>query len=240
MPRGRPGPPFADRREAGRALAERLRFWAGAHPVVLGLPRGGVVVAYEVARALDAPLDVIVARKIGAPGNPELALGAVAQDGVRVFNTVELRWSGLTAAQLQDAAGRAVDEVDRRVALYRGSRRAIPLAGRTAIIVDDGLATGATALAALRAVRGRAPRTLVLAAPVGARATVAALAREADHVTCLRMPAPLEAIAAYYEDFAQASDADVIRLLLARERERRSAPEPADLRRRARASADAR
>ncbi len=182
----RPGPPFRNRRHAGRALGERLCFWADAHPVVLGLPRGGVPVGYEVARALGAPLDVIVARKIGAPGNPELGLGAVAEDGVRVFNAAALR---------------------------------IPLEGRTAIVVDDGLATGGTALAALRAVRHRSPRTLVLAAPVGASTTVAALAHEVDHVVCLVTPRRFRAIAECYDDFDQTSDADVIRLLLACERE---------------------
>ena len=221
----RPGPLFHDRRDAGRALGERLRFWAAAHPVILGLPRGGVPVAYEVARALDAPLDVIVARKIGAPDDPELGVGAEAEDGVRVLNAAALRALELTAEDLQRGARRAADEVDRRVALYRGYRRAIPLAGRTAIVVDDGLATGVTALAALRAVDGRGPRTLVLAAPVGAATTVAALAREVDHVTCLATPERLGAVAEYYADFAQTSDAEAIRLLIARERERRSARE---------------
>ena len=236
----RPGPLFVDRHHAGRALGERLRFWAGAHPVVLGLPRGGVPVAYEVARALGAPLDVIVARKIGAPADPEVGLGAVAEDGVRVFHAAALAWPGLTAEELESRARRAADEVDRRVALYRGCGRAIPLAGRTVIVVDDGLATGGTALAALRAVRHRRPRTTVLAAPVGASATVAALAHEVDHVVCLATPERLSAIAECYDDFDQASDADVIRLLLARRREYMTAREPADVHRQARPSADAR
>ena len=213
----RPGPPFADRHDAGRALGERLRLWAGAHPVVLGLPRGGVPVGYEVACALDAPLDVIVARKVGAPGDPQLGLGAVAEDGVRVFSAAALRWPGVTAEELERRARRAAEEVDRRVALYRGCRRAIPLAGRTVVVVDDGLATGATAVAALRAVRHRHPRTVVLAAPVGASATVADLAREVDHVVCLATPERFRAVAEYYDDFDQTSDAEVIRLLLDRQ-----------------------
>jgi len=210
----RPRPPFRDRHDAGRALGERLSCWADAHPVVLGLPRGGVPVVYEVAHALGAPLDVIVARKVGAPGNPELGVGAVAEDDVRVFNTAALRRLGVTAEELDRGAQRAADEVHRRVALYRGCGRAIPLAGRTAIVLDDGLATGSTACAALRAVRRRGPRTLLMAAPVGASATVATLAREADHVVCLQAPELLGAIGEWYDDFDQTSDADVIRLLL--------------------------
>jgi putative phosphoribosyl transferase len=221
----RPGPLLHDRRDAGRALGERLRFWAAAHPVILGLPRGGVPVAYEVARALDAPLDVIVARKIGAPDDPEL--GRRSRGGGRRAGAQRRRAAG---ARPDGRGARARSRTGRR----RGgqARRALPwvppadpAAGRTAIVVDDGLATGVTALAALRAVDGRGPRTLVLAAPVGAGATVAALAREVDHVTCFATPERLGAGAECYADFAQTSDAEVIRLLIARERERRSARE---------------
>jgi predicted phosphoribosyltransferase len=236
----RPGPLFRDRRDAGRELGERLRLWAAAHPVILGLPRGGVPVAYEVARALDAPLDVIVARKIGAPDDPELGIGAEAEDGVRVLNAGAVQALELTADDLQRGARRAADEVNRRVALYRGYRGSIPLAGRTAIVVDDGLATGVTALAAVRAVDGRGPRTLVLAVPVGAAATVAALAREVDHVTCLATPERLGAVCEYYEDFAPTSDGEAIRLLIDRDRECRSVREHADFHRAPRPSADAR
>jgi len=211
----RPTPLFGDRRDAGRALAERLRYWADAHPVVLGLPRGGVPVAYEVAHALRAPLDVIVARKVGVPGEPELAVGAVAEGDVRVFDDAALRLLRVGAHALDQEAARATAEVRRRVGLYRGRERSIPLLGRTVIVVDDGLATGLTARAALRAARLQGPRTLIVAAPVGAPGTVAALGAEADHVVCLEMPEQMLSVGQGYEDFEQISDGEVIRLLIA-------------------------
>jgi putative phosphoribosyl transferase len=214
----RPTPLFGDRRDAGTALAERLRIWADAHPVVLGLPRGGVPVAYEVARALRAPLDVIVARKVGVPGEPELAIGAVAEGDVRVFDDAALRLLRVGAHTLDQEAARAAAEVRRRVGLYRERGRSIPLLRRTAIVVDDGLATGLSARAALRAVRAQDPRTLILAAPVGAYATVAALHAEADHVVCLEMPDGMLSIGECYEDFEQITDGEVIRLLIASRR----------------------
>lgn len=213
----RPAPLFGDRRDAGRALGERLRYWADAHPVILGLPRGGVAVAYEVARALRAPLDVIVACKIGLPGEPELAIGAVADGDVRVFDPGALR---VGAGDLDRETARAAAEVRKRVALYRGSGRSIPLLRRTAIVVDDGLATGSTARAALRAVSAHEPRTLILAAPVGAPAAAAALAGEADHVVCVHTPERMQSIGECYAEFGQLTDAEVIRLLIAARRDR--------------------
>ena len=207
---------------------------------MLGLPRGGVPVAYEVARALDAPLDVIVARKIGAPADPEMGLGAVAEDGVRVFNAAALAWPGLTAEELERRARGAADEVDRRIALYRGCGRAIPLAGRTAIVVDDGLATGRDGARGAARRRHRRPRTIVLAAPVGARHDGRRAGPRGRPRVCLATPERLGAIAECYDDFDQASDADVIRLLLARQREYRTGRDPADVHREARPSADAR
>jgi predicted phosphoribosyltransferase len=207
--------PFRDRPEAGRALALRLRWWAGAHPMVLGIPRGGMVVADPVAQALDAPLDAIVAVKLRAPGNPELAIGALAEGGVSVLDVAAPALRRATPAQLEREALRASGELRRRVALYRGDRAPIALEGRTVVVVDDGLATGATARAALRAVRAHHPRTVVLAVPVGAPDTVAALAPEADHVVCPARPDPLTAVGAWYEDFRPTSDAEVVRLLAA-------------------------
>jgi putative phosphoribosyl transferase len=204
---------FRDRRQAGRALGERVRQLDIEDPVVLGLPRGGVPVAYEVAQALEAPLDVIVARKVGAPGNPELGIGAVAEGDVRVFDRRALRLMLISAEELAHSADRVAEEVDRRVRLYRSERVPVPLGGRTAIVVDDGIATGGTARAALKAVRARGARRVVLAVPVGPPQTLAELAEEADEVVWLTAPATMLAIGFWYDDFAQTSDAEVGRLL---------------------------
>jgi putative phosphoribosyl transferase len=204
---------FSDRRAAGRALAESLAPLAGEGPVVLGLPRGGVAVAFEVALSLDAPLDVLVARKISAPENPELGIGAVAEGGVSVLNDKAVGNLLVDRGQLQVATARARAEVAERVRRYRAGMPPLPLWGRTAIVVDDGLATGATARAALRAVAGRGAARVVLAAPVGARATVEALGGEADELLCLFEPDPLWAIGLWYEDFSQISDEQVESLL---------------------------
>ena len=159
---------FRDRREAGRALAEVVRSRELDAPVVFGLPRGGVPVAFEVATALDAPLDVIVARKIGAPSNPELAIGAIAEGGVQVLDHALIRRLFVSHEELEHAIARATAELLERVARYRRGAPPVSLEGRTAVVVDDGLATGATACAALRAIRACGPRRVVLAVPVGA------------------------------------------------------------------------
>ena len=204
---------FRDRREAGRALAEAVRSRELDDPVVFGLPRGGVPVAFEVAAALEAPLDVLVARKIGAPGNPELAIGAIAEGGVQVLDHALIRRLFVSHEELEHAIARATAELLGRVARYRRGAPPVSLEGRTAVVVDDGLATGSTARAALRAIRARGPRRVVLAVPVGARETVEAFRHVADEVVCVMVPEHLWAIGFWYLDFGQTSDREVTELL---------------------------
>src|SRR5436190_9554016 len=206
--------PFRDRREAGRRLAERLSGLRATSPLILGLPRGGVPVAYEVAKALGAPLDILVVRKLGVPFQPELGMGAVGEDGVRVLNADVLRQAGVTEAQLAqiEAHGRA--EVEERAARLRGGHPAIPLQGRTAVIVDDGLATGGTARAAVRVARERGAARVILAVPVAPPETVAALRRDADDVVAVETPEPFFAIGGWYSDFSPTSDDEVVELLV--------------------------
>jgi putative phosphoribosyl transferase len=203
---------FRDRLEAGRRLAEAVGALGVPDPVVLALPRGGVPVAFEVATALGAPLDVVVARKIGAPGQPEYGIGAVAEDGV-VVATDAVRELGLGAAEFGRLAERAREELDRRVARYRAGRSLPPIAGRDVILVDDGLATGVTSEAALHALRRQQPRTLVLAVPVCAADTAVRLQRIADRVVCVHASHDFGAVGRWYEHFDQTSDDEVLDLL---------------------------
>jgi putative phosphoribosyl transferase len=205
--------PFTDRRAAGRELGDRLSSLALDSPVVLGLARGGVPVAYEVAQRLGAALDALVVRKIGAPGNPELGIGAIAEGGVRVLDRDAVRALLVSTEELEAAIAHATAEVEARVQRYRGGRPPLDVAGRTAIVVDDGLATGGTARAALRAVRARGPSRLVLAVPVGAPETVHMLRDEADLVVCLLQPELLLAVGLWYQHFEQTSDAEIATLL---------------------------
>jgi putative phosphoribosyl transferase len=206
---------FADRTEAGRLLAERLRHLAAEHPVVLALPRGGVPVGLEIARALQAPLDLVLVRKIGAPFQPELALGAVV-DGDRpetVLNEEIVRALGVPESYLAEASARQLEEIERRRARYLAGRTRVPVEGRTAIVVDDGIATGATMEAALHATRRAKPRRLVLATPVAPPDTLERLRPETDEVVCLATPEFFPAIGAFYRDFRQVSDDEVVELL---------------------------
>ncbi len=205
---------FQDRNEAGKLLAEELAWLRGQEElIVLGIPRGGVVVAYEVAKELDAPLDVYITRKIGAPYNPELAIGAVASDGTLVLDHTLVARVGASDEYVEEETERQRQEIVRRMAAYRGSRPAPQLEGRSVIVVDDGVATGATVLASLRAIQQRNPEQLVLAVPVGPADTLLKLSEEADRVVCLYTPEVFWAVGAFYAVFDQTSDAEVIRLL---------------------------
>jgi putative phosphoribosyl transferase len=204
---------FRDRIDAGRRLASALLRYRDEAPIVLGLPRGGVPVAYEVARALKAPLDIWVARKIGAPGNEELGLGAIAEGGETYLNEDLMADVGVTAGDVMEIAHRKAAEVDERVQRFRQGRPPPDLEGRTVIVVDDGIATGGTVLAALRAIRRRHPRRLILAAPVASARTLESLRPEVDEVVCLDEAPNLLAVGAYYEDFRQTKEVDVSTLL---------------------------
>jgi predicted phosphoribosyltransferase len=206
---------FVDRRQAGRVLATRLSHLAGRDDVVVfGLPRGGVPVAYEVARALHAPLDVFVVRKLGLPGHEEYALGAIASGGIRVVNREAAALHRVSDSTI-DAVERAERaELVRRERAYRDGRPLVPVAGRIVVLVDDGLATGATMRAAVLAVRQLHPSRVVVAVPVGSREACVDIGEAADEVVCVSTPEPFWAVGLFYEDFSQTGDEEV-RLLLA-------------------------
>jgi predicted phosphoribosyltransferase len=207
-------PMFRDRREAGQLLATALSRYAGRPDVVvLALPRGGVPVAYEVAQALGAPLDVFVVRKLGVPGHEELAMGAVATPGVRVLNEEVVRGLGIPARMIEAVAAREQAELARRERLYRGDRPPLDVRGHTVILVDDGLATGATMHAAVRALRQRQPARIVVAVPTAAAEACEALETEADDVVCAVTPEPFYSVGLWYDDFEQTTD-DEVRALL--------------------------
>jgi putative phosphoribosyl transferase len=204
---------FRDRQDAGRRLAERLEFLRGQDAVVLGLPRGGVPVAAEVAKALALPLDVIVVRKLGVPFQPELGMGAVGEGGVLVINHDIVRLARIGAQELSLVEGRERDEVERRAQRFRGERPPLSLAGRVAVVVDDGIATGSTARAACRVARALGASQVLLAVPVGADDSLRSLAADADDVICLQTPARFSAVGEWYLDFSQTTDDEVTRLL---------------------------
>ncbi|MGQ5712472.1 phosphoribosyltransferase [Desulforudis sp. DRI-14] len=210
---------FQDRVEAGRLLAAELKEIGPVKDgVVVAIPRGGVVVGAEVAKALDIPMDVIVPRKIGAPFNPEVAVGAVTEDGTTIFDERALRLLGLARESLDDAVKVQLAEIARRTQLYRSGKDPLPLEGKTVILVDDGVATGYTTLAALRSVKNARPARVVLAVPVAPPDTAEMLSGEVDEMICLLTPEPFYAVGQFYRRFDQTTDEEVIALLARRRR----------------------
>jgi putative phosphoribosyl transferase len=208
------GPRFEDREEAGRYLARLLHNYAGDPSViVLGLPRGGVPVAYEIARALDAPLDVFLVRKLGVPGYEELAMGAIASGGVRVLNSEVVRKLNIPYRAIDSVEREELAELERREGLYRGGRSLISVENRKVILVDDGLATGASMRAAVQALRQMKPAAIIIAVPVGSRDTCEDLRSLADEVVCAETPAPFYAVGTWYSNFQQTTDEEVRELL---------------------------
>ncbi len=216
---------FKDRTHAGQLLAKQLERYRGTDALVLALPRGGVPVGAEIARALSADMDTVIPRKIGAPGDPELAIGAVSGHGGVLLNEDLVRALGVPREYIREAVARERAEIERRSRLYRGVEPAPHIEGRTVIVVDDGIATGYTMLAALRGVREEKPARLVAAVPVAPPDSVARLEAEADEVVVLSRPVPFFAVGQFYEDFSQVSDEEV-RDILARVRSRRGSPYP--------------
>lgn len=229
------GQRFQDRRDAGvqlgRALLNQVDRTTWVDPIVLALPRGGVPVAFEVARAIGAPLDILLVRKMGVPGHEELAMGAIGSGGVRIFNESVLESLDISPVEVEAVARRELAELQRREAAYRGNRPPPRLAGRTVILVDDGLATGSTMRAAVEAVRRHEPHQIIVAVPVASPATCDEFATVVDHVVCVRAPSDLYAVGVWYEDFTQTTDREVATLL---EQSRRlpadqpAGPAPAD------------
>ena len=205
---------FADRREAGRELGRLLtRAVKPGEAIVLALPRGGVPVAYEIARALDIPLDVFLVRKLGTPGHPELAMGAIASGGIRVLNDEVVQALNIPQQQIDAVAAQEQRELERRDAAYRQGRSLPELTNRSVILVDDGLATGSTMKAAVQAVKQQQPKRIIVAVPVGALETCRMLGDMADEVICARTPQPFSAVGQWYRDFTQTSDDEVMSLL---------------------------
>lgn len=204
---------FDDRLDAGRQLGEALQKYRHEEPIIMGIPRGGVVVAAEVAEALEAPLDVIIPRKIGAPHNPEVAIGAVTQDGTVIKDEAVVELLGLSDGQIRFLADRVSGEIARRVDRYRGGRSALDLQDKTVIVVDDGIATGFTVQAALKSIRNMKPRRLVLAVPVATVDTVHCLEGQVDELIVLEAPENFYAVGQFYSDFDQTSDEEVVEIL---------------------------
>jgi putative phosphoribosyl transferase len=206
--------PYKNRSQAGRELADALQPYANRPDVlVLALPRGGVPVAYQVAKSLNAPMDLMLVRKLGLPGHEELAMGAIATGGIRVLNAEAIQGLGISEAQIEQVAAREWQELRRRERIYRDDRPIPEVQGRCVILIDDGLATGATMQAAIAALRQQRPSEIVVAVPVAPPGTVASLRQQADAVICPAMPEPFCGVGVWYEDFSQVTDAEVRELL---------------------------
>ncbi|MCP8309762.1 MAG: phosphoribosyltransferase [archaeon] len=204
---------FRDRKEAGKFLAEALSEYKDKNPIVLAIPRGGVIVAYEVAKALNAHLDLIIPRKVGAPNQPELAIGAVTEDGTTILNQDILQYLRVPDEYIKEEVKNQVEEIKRRMKKYLEDKLRLSIEGKVTILVDDGVATGATIKAAIASIRKRKPALTVLAIPVGPPDTIEELRREADEVICLMTPEPFFAIGQFYKSFEQTSDEEVIEIL---------------------------
>lgn len=204
---------FRDRRDAGAKLAESLEKYRADHPIILGMPRGGVVVAYEIAKKLDAQLDVIVARKLGAPSQPEFAIGAIAPGDIVVFNEGIPGYYVSNSLEIKKIISEEKLEMQRRINLYRRGRNKLDVKNKVVIIVDDGVATGQSAIAAIRSIRKMQPQKIIFAAAVGALDAIKVLEQEADEVICLAMPADFMAVGLWYENFDQTTDDEVIALI---------------------------
>lgn len=204
---------FKDRVEAGKILAGALSEYKSKSTIVLAIPRGGVIVAYEVAKALNAPLDIIIPRKIGAPGQPELAIGAVTEDGTTILNQDIIQHLKVSDDYIKAEAKRQVEEIKKRIQMYIGDKPRLSIRGKVVILIDDGVATGATIRAAIASIRKREPNLIVLAIPLGPKDTIKELRKDADKVICLMTPEPFFAIGQFYENFEQISDEEVIQIL---------------------------
>lgn len=204
---------YQDRRDAGRRLGAALQSYSDVSPVVIGLVRGGVPVAAEVARVLQAPLDVLIVRKLGAPSNPEYGVGAIAEETVGIVNTEDIKWLRISQQEMQEIIDRERQEIDRRQRIMRGTYPALPVSGKTVILVDDGLATGMTARVAIKAMREREAVQVIFAVSVGAEATVRQIGDEADSVVCLQTPQDFRAVGSWYHDFRPTTDDEVLDIL---------------------------
>jgi predicted phosphoribosyltransferase len=204
---------FENREEAGKRLAKELLAYRGKATIVFAIPRGGVVTAYEIAKVLDAPLDIIIPRKIGAPGNQELAIGAVTEDGTTILNTRLVTMLGISDAYIESEKVKQIEEIKRRVKTYRGEHSPKDIEGKIVILVDDGIATGATVRAAIHSLRKGNPSFIIVAIPVGPPDTIQELKQEVDKLICLITYEPFFAIGQFYTDFSQVPDRDVITLL---------------------------